>query len=338
MSMKIKNKNLAIIPLAIIFAVGLILFVGAFAKKNALSTYNLWGGRETLVESQNIDADNDGLKDWEEDLYKTDPLNPDTDNDGYLDGEEINSGHNPLIKSPGDQEMFYPLPLGDKYNITKKVLNSEFIDSILESYITQKNEYINDHQIISPDEYDQSIDKSTIQTMFNRAIVDGYPALIESADQILQQMPEIFSMEITDDDINLSPDNSKENVNLYITNASSILKSKTFFLQEQSFNAITSAFKDGDFSRIDVVIKGNADKINILKEIVVPSTWKEVHKEGLQLVFVIRNIFISFRDLPNDPLKAYVALKEFEKFPNRWNDFLEKVINLAKQQNIEINL
>ena len=35
------------------------------------------------------DSDNDGLKDWEEILWKTDPNNPDTDGDGILDGEEI---------------------------------------------------------------------------------------------------------------------------------------------------------------------------------------------------------------------------------------------------------
>ncbi|MCX6730212.1 MAG: hypothetical protein NT058_01815 [Candidatus Portnoybacteria bacterium] len=336
--MKIKITNLTIIPLAIIFAIGLILFIGAYSKKDAFSEFTLWGAKETTIESQTKDSDSDGLKDWEENLYKTDPLNSDTDDDGYLDGEEINSGHNPLIKSPGDQEMFYPLPLGNKYNITGMVLNSDFIDSILESYVAQKNEYINDNQIASPDDYDQSVDKSTIQTMFSRAIADGYPALMESADQMLQKMPEVFNIEIADNDINLSENNDKENINLYITNASSFLKSKTFFLQEESFNAITAAFKDGDFSKIDTIIRENATKIEALKEMIVPSSWKEIHKEGLGLVFTIRNIFISFRDLSNDPLKAYVALKEFEKFPDRWNKFLEKVINLAKQQKIEINL
>ncbi|MFH1129447.1 MAG: thrombospondin type 3 repeat-containing protein [Patescibacteria group bacterium] len=336
--MKIKKSHLTIIPLALIFAIGLILFIGAYSKRDAFSSYNLWGARQTIVESQNLDTDNDGLKDWEEDLYKTDRLNPDTDNDGYLDGEEINSGHNPLIKAPGDEEMFYPLPLGDKYNITNKILNSEFIDSILESYVAQKNEYINDHQITSPDEYGQTIDKTTVQTMFTRAIAEGYPLLIESADQILQKMPEIFNIQISDDNIFVSDDNSTENVKSYIEKTSSILKSKTFLLQQQSFSAVTSAFKEGDFSKIDTVIKDNAGKIDTLKEIVVPSSWKEIHKEGLGLILTIRNIFISFRDLPNDPLKAYAALNEFEKFSDRWNGFIEKAINLAKQQNIEINL
>jgi hypothetical protein len=35
------------------------------------------------------DADNDGLFDWEESLWGTDPENPDSDGDGILDGQEV---------------------------------------------------------------------------------------------------------------------------------------------------------------------------------------------------------------------------------------------------------
>lgn len=36
-----------------------------------------------------FDSDQDGLKDWEETIYRTDPHNPDTDGDGTPDGEEV---------------------------------------------------------------------------------------------------------------------------------------------------------------------------------------------------------------------------------------------------------
>jgi len=63
------------------------------------------------VESNNIDAnavlladsDKDGLKDWEETLWKTDPSNPDSDSDSTSDGEEIKSGRDPLKKGPNDK-------------------------------------------------------------------------------------------------------------------------------------------------------------------------------------------------------------------------------------------
>jgi len=41
------------------------------------------------------DADNDGVPDWKEILWGTDPENPDTDGDGVSDGDEIAAGVNP---------------------------------------------------------------------------------------------------------------------------------------------------------------------------------------------------------------------------------------------------
>ncbi|TSC83384.1 MAG: hypothetical protein G01um101417_649 [Parcubacteria group bacterium Gr01-1014_17] len=48
------------------------------------------------------DSDRDGLKDWEEELWRTDPLSPDTDKDGAGDAEEIKNGRNPVIAGPND--------------------------------------------------------------------------------------------------------------------------------------------------------------------------------------------------------------------------------------------
>ena len=54
------------------------------------------------LEELSGDADSDGLKDWEELIYKTDKDNPDTDGDGAKDGEEVRAGRNPLKTGPND--------------------------------------------------------------------------------------------------------------------------------------------------------------------------------------------------------------------------------------------
>jgi len=51
---------------------------------------------ERMMEMYSVDMDEDGLSDFNEDIYGTDPTNSDTDGDGYLDGEEVNNGYNPL--------------------------------------------------------------------------------------------------------------------------------------------------------------------------------------------------------------------------------------------------
>jgi len=48
------------------------------------------------------DTDKDGLKDWEEILWKTDAKNPDSDGDGTPDGAEVIEGRDPTIAGPDD--------------------------------------------------------------------------------------------------------------------------------------------------------------------------------------------------------------------------------------------
>jgi len=49
------------------------------------------------------DSDNDGLPDWQEEIWGTDKYNIDTDGDGTSDGEEVNQNRNPLKKGPEDK-------------------------------------------------------------------------------------------------------------------------------------------------------------------------------------------------------------------------------------------
>lgn len=93
-----------------IIILGIVLIFGA-----AITTYALFGKSQKETYTMPVvseitanpalakDSDNDGLKDWEEKLWKTDPNNPDTDGDGTKDGEEIKSGRNPLVTGPKDK-------------------------------------------------------------------------------------------------------------------------------------------------------------------------------------------------------------------------------------------
>lgn len=325
--MKIKKSQLAIVPLAIVFAVGLILFISNFAKKDALSSYNLWGAKETTVESQNVDTDNDGLKDWEENLYKTDKLNPDTDNDGYLDGEEINSGHNPLVKGPNDKQVFYPLPIGDKYNITNKMF-ADF-STVADAYIAQKDQYVQDHpEITSPEEYMKQTAKETLVEMFQRAMLYNDKNWIDQVNTILKQLPEIFEIEIIDNDIVISDDNSEQAVKFYAEKLNSHLQSEYFLLNEKNLSLLKNSLSEGEFAQIDDLILANDETIVRLIDEPVPSSIKNIHKEFIKIQITVRNIFISLRGSETDPVKALVAVKELENINDLWEPFLNNLNSL----------
>ena len=89
------------------------------------------------------DSDSDGLKDWEELLWKTDPNKADTDNDGTNDNEEITLNRNPLKAGPNDK-------ISDKEDLVaqekaiadsrQNTMTTVYARRFMEAYLTLKNQ------------------------------------------------------------------------------------------------------------------------------------------------------------------------------------------------------
>jgi hypothetical protein len=103
---KPSTKVLVFIILATILVI--IAIVGSsFQKKTntitAQKQINLTIKNSLDKQFDPVDTDGDGLPDWQEKLWGTDPNNPDTDGDGTSDGDEVAQGRNPLIPGPDDK-------------------------------------------------------------------------------------------------------------------------------------------------------------------------------------------------------------------------------------------
>ena len=329
--MKFKTHPLTI-TIVIIVIIGGLIFVLNYSKKESLN--------KTSEISENFkDSDNDGLRDWEEELFHTDPFNPDTDNDGYLDGEEVNSGHNPLVKAPGDELSLYPLPLGKKYNLTNKILNETAVQKLLSSYLSQKAEYVeNRPEINNPAQFLAQTDPSIIKEMAEKSIYESYDYLMGKNEEHLSDLSEIFDISISDEHIKISEDNSKQAIELYVSKITQWLNSDIFFFQNEALQIITNTLKNQGFDNLDRLIKLNDQWIDQMKEITVPSSWKELHKQGLGIIILTRNIFISIRDYENDPFKAYYAAEKLEELTGTWTNLIKQAIGLAQKQDIDLPL
>lgn len=76
---------------------GAINFFKEMSKGSLMPTLGGSGG--------SMDSDNDGLDDYMESYYSTDPKNPDTDGDGYKDGVEVDGGYDPARPGSARLEM-----------------------------------------------------------------------------------------------------------------------------------------------------------------------------------------------------------------------------------------
>ena len=82
----------------------IILVGGAWvlSRGETLKIDNIGEAKKANYAIGDIDTDNDGLKDWEERLWKTSINNPDTDGDGTNDGAEVVLERSPLVAGPDD--------------------------------------------------------------------------------------------------------------------------------------------------------------------------------------------------------------------------------------------
>lgn len=94
-------------------------------------------------EYKNTDSDSDGLLDWEETLWNTNPQKADSDNDGTKDGQEVALGRDPNKQGPDD--AWVSNSYVDKYvassNVDPNSLTSRIAKNMLIG-VGQKNEDI----------------------------------------------------------------------------------------------------------------------------------------------------------------------------------------------------
>jgi len=113
----INRKIIAMLIVATLVVVGVIgvdLIKKYITSKNVVEISSEPTLEEILPGDRVVamDADGDGLFDWEEELRDTDPQNEDTDGDGEMDGPEVRGGRDPLTPDANatttvQQSLFY---------------------------------------------------------------------------------------------------------------------------------------------------------------------------------------------------------------------------------------
>lgn len=302
--MKSGNKKLNILVAILILLVGigiggfLVLKSKAGKASIAQQLTDLFGAanQNSQTNEKNKDSDNDGLTDWQEEIYKTDPNNPDTDGDGYLDGEEILSGYDPLKPAPNDklsEKAIEPRPSTGSLGVN---LTQELVKTITKNIQNVQSE--------------SSLTDQNIMDFEASNLVDNALAAA------LAKSPQLYFLPtIPESEIKISQDISEQAVKDYSAKVMEILNNN--FSPEKGFTqsdleAVLQAIQTEDFTEVDKYIKAYKDSYLAIKEIPVPLTWKEIHKKHLSLTLGSANIFEAVKLIDEDPLRAALALQQYQ--------------------------
>ncbi|PJE50409.1 MAG: hypothetical protein COV29_04545 [Candidatus Yanofskybacteria bacterium CG10_big_fil_rev_8_21_14_0_10_36_16] len=228
------------------------------------------------------DTDQDGIPDFSEPNYNTDPFDPDSDRDGYLDGEEILSGFNPMVNES----------VGPAFSESKTKPGN-----VTENFI---------HTVVAGI-YAGDLKPTSIK--FNESIDMVSLAILDDSYQILADP-------IPEEGFHLT-NNSKESQEEYLKTIASILEGP-FLDQFLAQGAIMqkaiqelAVNQTGEASSIlknySVTVTGTYTR---LLSVPVPPKWKTFH---LKLLGVFRRMALSHNALANiekDPLLAFTALND----------------------------
>ena len=299
----------------IILIIGIILIlIGAgiaFSKKGKVEL-SLKEKKENSL-PQNIDSDNDGLFDWQEVFYGTDPKNPDTDQDGILDGEEIKEKRNPLKKGN---------------------------DSLVQSFDTSTVPFSEEEKI----NFTQYFASIVLGQMIANTKV-GNPVSskenIESSLKVLEKkMPELLNQfEIKTnypqkDSIKICKNNSKKEIERYFETFLKLFP--PIFKEFDSKFLLREIFSNDNPKPIEAFVNKLKEKKEEFKNQCVPQGYLEIHQEMVGLLSVIENIFKTFLEWEEDPLKTLVAIQELKILSERIKNFSQILKEKLKQDGFNL--
>lgn len=237
-----------------------------FSKKNNSSTTEELSASAILNTSKDVDSDNDGLPDWKEVVYGSDPKEKDTDKDGKEDGEEVLNGRDPTV--PGPNDLLLRISLGDSTEATDGTPEKNFVQEFMSKEI-------------------QSIGSETVEE------------LVKSFDSSEIKPRYGFS------ELNITSDNSENSLRNYANNFGLIIK-KYIKEGTEDENAIMAKAletkRDSDLQKIELPAITYRNFAEDLRKLETPSILAEHHLNAVSGYDVMSRSLFTTTKLFTNPI------------------------------------
>lgn len=236
----------------------------------------------------NQDDDNDGLKNWEEALWGTDPKNSDTDADGTPDREEIQQNRDPTKPGPDDRAVPLAERLADLNPAgTEPNLTAELAASI--------------NSAVTPD---------LLSRIKNGARPEDLGELFSaiSTSNVEKLFGPIKTVNIKE--LAVSPANDADTVRRYFNAVYDVYAATLVKLPADDLAILVLAVQANDFSKlgqIDAVIAALDQSIRGVKGIAVPKGHEDFVLTELNYLVRTKHLVSLLRRADQDPLAAMIA-------------------------------
>lgn len=299
---------LAVLLLLIVLLITLILFSKRSEPPFENTVNNSRPTRTTELARLNQDSDGDGLKDWEEQIYGTDPNKADTDGDKTPDGEEIKLDRDPLKPGPKDQ---LPKPLAEKTETStaqENNLTKKFIDKFGERFILPR---LNDPSV--------SLDNEKL----SRGVLKDLPANISYANY--------FSSK----DILVVNDNDPEAFKKYGEGFNSIISGSFKNLEKSELMIFSEALQVEDLSQLsilDVYLSAYQMALTKLKNLPVPAGLADLHLAYLNATKRQQIAVEKMRQAEKDIIKSAYGAQEYIAAGNEIANIEQKLQKISNEK------
>jgi hypothetical protein len=249
---------------------------------------------------QKIDSDNDGLPDWEEILWKTDPQNPDTDGDGVSDGKEVETGHSPTTKGPDD--LFNQISGSSQAASSSSVQEPKTeTERIARDFFSKYLQLKTDSTTIS-----DSDKASLIKSILNESLstsTNNYKTFTKKDLYIISG--QITSKMYSD---------YKDNVVTAFNNAAKINpvrpKEGEVVILERAFSNLDAS----ELTKLNPIIKEYKALVTNLSKVSVPNNLVTEHLNLLNSISGVSESIQFMKNNFDDPIVALRASKDYENF------------------------
>lgn len=280
-----------VVVAALVLAAGLLFSYFATPKKELAGrgsfTITDPALRAEQLKKLQQDSDADGLRDWAEVLYHTDPQKSDTDGDGTPDGEEVKLGRNPAAPGPDDLMATSTLtqdgPDGQSQNLTRQLALQ--IGTLLAQ------------RAANPD---LPFDSQTAENLVNNVVGTA---------------PNEIPPSLTKKDIIIGNDSSKKAFQEYQLAFGKIFTgSFRHRAAKQDVEIFAEAMDAQDYEKLkalDQYVAGYDREIAQYKNLSVPSQLSSLHLEYINLAIAQKEVIRKLRNAGEDVVGATVVIGQY---------------------------